>query len=671
MTLKPSANKIVLSACAALGLLVACADPPRPADAGAEADARPERVAAANPQAVITGERLPAEYDDSAIAYGAPDGAKVTIVEYVDFECKYCKKLSDTIDHIAAQHPDEIRVVFKQFPLPGHSRAMAAGAAALAAEAQGKGKAYRARLFKYRTRLSDAELDAYAEAVGVPDMNKFREDRSSPELRSQLERERSEAARVGVNAPPFAFVNGRAIPSVPSLDELSALIDEELALAERVLEAGADQAELYDHYMRYARASWVEPSAAAPAPDDQAQTRNPQADEHYAVFVDGSAATGRDDALVTLIAFMDLSSPAPGQGPAQLGATLAAVRERAPDLRVVFRHVVARDAKRQVLARAGLVALSHDKFWPWFEALAQTDTSKPEAAALAAAAAAGLDAAELRAQLDSGPVTAKLARDELTATSLGLDRTPGYFVNGRYLSIDATVEAIVAAVDEERVVAEAFRREHPDAEHPYYEQLSAYPRTVAELVPPPADHFRREVSVEGLPTRGDDGAAEVRIVECVDFDCDACEVAQTTLTKIAPEFGDRIAIYFLNYPLPIHPNAEAAHRAAVAAGNQGKFWEMHDFLFDNRERRLPAELSAVAGELGLDVQRFEKDFAAEKTAKRIASDYETCRALGVRGAPGFLINGRLASGALPAEQLRQVLTEELNGGFEAAGPARR
>lgn len=653
-------NKVVLGF--TLGsLLTACVDPPRSNNDDAESVAATGAAEAIDPQSAITGERVPAEYDETAITHGAREGAKVTIVEYVDFECAFCKKLSDTIDHVAAQHPDDIKVVFKQFPLPGHSRAMPAGAAALAAEAQGKGKQYRARLFKHRTQLTEADLDAHAEAVGIADMDGFRAQRSSAELLGQLERERNEGKRIGVTSPPFAFINGRPISSVPSLEELTTIVDEELALADRVLAAGATRANLYDHYMRYAKAKWVDPSAAAPPPAE-VQTRNPEPGQHYAVYVDDSAALGPADALVTLIAFMDLSSIEL----ADLAATLTAVRERAPDVRVVFRHVVPPQPERQVLARAGLVALEQDKFWPWFEALAKTDASDLQAAAIAAAEAIGIAPDKLRAQIIAGPITAKLARDESAASLLALDRMPGYFVNGRYLSIDAGVEGIMRAIDEERVVARTFRSEHPDAEDPYYEQLSGFPPSVADVQRPPADHFRREVALAGLPVRGDAKQAEVHIVECADFDCDACAVGNTTLSQIKLEFGDRVAIYFRNYPLPIHPNAEAAHRAAVAADNQGKFWEMHDFLFANVDKRQLAEFSLAAAELGLDVERFERDFAAADTAKRVSADYDVCRVLGVRGAPGFLINGRLVSGALPIEQFRQVVDEELAGGFEAA-----
>ncbi|PRQ09770.1 DsbA family protein [Enhygromyxa salina] len=662
-------TKQVVLGFAVCSLLAACVEPPQPSQDDAEAVDAGKAATAADPLAVITGERLPAEYDDTAITHGAPKGAKVTIVEYADFECAYCKKLSDTVDHIAAQHPDDVRVVFKQFPLPGHSRAMPAGAAALAAEAQGKGEAYRARLFKYRSLLSETDLDAHAEAVGMPDMAKFRAQRSSPELLGQLERERDEGGRVGVTSPPYAFINGRPIPTVLSLEEFTTLVDEELALADRVLAAGATQADLYDHYMRYARASWVDPATVAPpaAPDEAPQTRNVEAGQYYAVLVDDSAASGPEDALVTVVAFMDLSSITSKD----LAATLAAVRERAPDVRVVFRHVVPKQAERQVLARAGLVALAADQFWPWFEALAKADAGEPEASALAAAQAIGIDADELRARMIEGPITAKLARDHAAASALALERMPGYFINGRFVGIDASVDALISAIDQERALAQSFRSEHANAEDPYYEQLSAYPYSVADVSPPPADHFRREVALEGLPVRGDRKTANVHILECADFDCDACEVGNQSLGQIELEFGDRVAIYFRNYPLSIHPTAEPAARAVVAAGNQGKFWEMHDFLFANDQRRQLAEFSVAAGELGLDVSRFEKDFAADKTAKQVVADYDACRALGVRGAPGFLINGRLVSGALPVEGFRQVVNEELNGGFEAAQPSRR
>src|SRR5690606_7573679 len=119
------------------------------------------------------------------------------------------------------------------------------------------------------------------------------------------------------------------------------------------------------------------------------------------------------------------------------------------------------------------------------------------------------------------------------------------------------------------------------------------------------------------------------------------------------------------YPLPMHKDAEPAHRAGIAAQNQGKFWEMHDLLFADKSKRTEEDFVAFAGQIGLDVAKFKKDFSDPATAQRVKDDMAECSKMEVRGAPGFLINGRLLSGARPMPDFKKVLDEELNGGFEA------
>ena len=168
---------------------------------------------------------------------------------------------------------------------------------------------------------------------------------------------------------------------------------------------------------------------------------------------------------------------------------------------------------------------------------------------------------------------------------------------------------------------------------------------------------------EGLPVKGAKNG-KITIVECSDFDCPFCKRATSTVDQILKEYGDKVSFYFRQYPLPMHKNAMPAHRAALAAGNQGKFWEMHDKLFANQKARTPDELKGFAKELGLDMDKWQKDFEDPATEQRIKDDMKACSSMGVRGAPGFLINGRLLSGARPYPQFKSVLDEELAGGFE-------
>jgi protein-disulfide isomerase len=115
----------------------------------------------------------------------------------------------------------------------------------------------------------------------------------------------------------------------------------------------------------------------------------------------------------------------------------------------------------------------------------------------------------------------------------------------------------------------------------------------------------------------------------------------------------------MNLPLSIHPNAMGAALAAVAAGEQGKFWEFHDRLFSDQRHLDPETYERYARELGLDVDRFEEDCASPQTRRKVEEDRAEARRLGVYGTPAFFVNGRFLDGAQPFDGFAKVIDAEL------------
>jgi protein-disulfide isomerase len=115
---------------------------------------------------------------------------------------------------------------------------------------------------------------------------------------------------------------------------------------------------------------------------------------------------------------------------------------------------------------------------------------------------------------------------------------------------------------------------------------------------------------------------------------------------------------FKNNPLGFHPNAMPAAKAAEAAGKQGKFWEMHDKLFENQKALSAEGYVTWAGELGLDVEQFKKDMADPALEKKITEQQTQGMTLGARGTPAFFVNGRFLSGAQPVEAFKKLIDEE-------------
>ncbi len=114
-----------------------------------------------------------------------------------------------------------------------------------------------------------------------------------------------------------------------------------------------------------------------------------------------------------------------------------------------------------------------------------------------------------------------------------------------------------------------------------------------------------------------------------------------------------------NLPLAFHQNARPAAMAALAANEQGKFWEFHDKLFTSTQKLAKEDFLRYAQELGLDMTRFQAAIAAEKYKGQVDGDAAEAAAMGVTGTPSFFVNGKFLSGAKPFEEFAKVINAEL------------
>ena len=160
--------------------------------------------------------------------------------------------------------------------------------------------------------------------------------------------------------------------------------------------------------------------------------------------------------------------------------------------------------------------------------------------------------------------------------------------------------------------------------------------------------------------------APVTLEEFGDFQCPSCGTYYPELKKIEAEFGDKLRVIFREYPLlPMHEHALMAAQAAEAAGLQGKFWEMHDKLYENQTTWTPAKdlvpiFVDYAKQIGVDPDRFMKDLNGEQVAQRIFQDGKRVHALGLQGTPTFFINGKEAKGEQwKPDGVRQMIKEAL------------
>ncbi len=167
-----------------------------------------------------------------------------------------------------------------------------------------------------------------------------------------------------------------------------------------------------------------------------------------------------------------------------------------------------------------------------------------------------------------------------------------------------------------------------------------------------------EIEVGNAPVRGSE-SAKVTIVEWADFQCPFCVRVNPALEQITKEYGDEVRFAFKHLPLAMHSKARAAHQAAEAAHRQGKFWEMHDQIFASPKDLSPETYLRYAGEIGMDIEKYNSDFSSSSVRKAIDDDLALARKLGVSGTPSFFINGRFLSGAQPYGSFARVIDEEL------------
>ena len=176
----------------------------------------------------------------------------------------------------------------------------------------------------------------------------------------------------------------------------------------------------------------------------------------------------------------------------------------------------------------------------------------------------------------------------------------------------------------------------------------------------PAFDAADQFGLKGAPLKGAENAI-VTIIEYSEFECPFCARVNPTMKQIfdAPEYAGKIRVIFKHNPLPFHKNAQLAAEASLAAHAQGKFWEMHDKLFENQKALTRPDLEKYATEIGLDLVKF-KDALDKNTYKdAVAKDLAEAGKAGVRGTPHFLINGKAISGAQPFDAFKTVIDAEI------------
>lgn len=158
--------------------------------------------------------------------------------------------------------------------------------------------------------------------------------------------------------------------------------------------------------------------------------------------------------------------------------------------------------------------------------------------------------------------------------------------------------------------------------------------------------------------------APITIVEYSDFECPYCSRGYQTVKQVMAEYGDKVRVVFKHLPLDFHPMAEPAARyfEAIAMQDHAKAEKFHDKVFEgqsNLKTEKEAFLKKVAKDVGANMAKLEKDLKDEKVAKKIQADMEEAQKFGIRGTPGFIVNGVSLRGALPFSEFKDVIEKHM------------
>jgi len=193
----------------------------------------------------------------------------------------------------------------------------------------------------------------------------------------------------------------------------------------------------------------------------------------------------------------------------------------------------------------------------------------------------------------------------------------------------------------------------------YLKTLRTQAKIFIDLAPPSASVDLADTYIKGIK------AAPVVLVEFADYQCPYCQKVHPELDQLRKEFGDKLAIAYKDFPLPMHPYAMKAAEAARCAGLQGKFWEFHDLLFADKKFEVK-DLKEQARAIHLDGERFDSCLDSGQTAGNVERDAEEGRRLGLTGTPSFFVNGHFSSGALSYATLRDMVAQQLNTSLSSA-----
>ena len=399
----------------------------------------------------------------------------------------------------------------------------------------------------------------------------------------------------------------------------------------------------------------------------------------------GVPSTGGAQALVVIEEFSDFQCPFCGKAALE---SVKQVKDKYGDrVSIRFRHFPLRSHKEAVpAAKAAMAAGFQGKFWEMHDLLFEHRKELSTERYVEIARQLGLDTDRLLWDMDDPRLDAYVEADAALAAELGVRGAPTFYINGKQIVGAQPLDAFAQIIDAEIAAGEALLAEGVAADEIYRR------RAMANAVPEAFLTHLVEGKPKALPAKKKSAAgaekkslipaerwqvrvgpgdpaigpanAPLTLVVFSDFQCPYSKKATVFLREVLERFGEDVRVVYKHNPLDFHKDAGPAAEASMAAHAQGRFWEMHDRLYNGQSDLAARALEAHAAAIGLDLGQFKTDMATRRWKGVVDADLDLAAKLGVRGTPNIFINGRLLRGAHELADVEDELLEELSKGVE-------
>ncbi len=593
--------------------------------------------------------------------------APVTLVLFSDFECPFCTRVETTITQLKEKYgPDKLRVVWKSNPLPFHKNARPASVAAETAFRLGGSKAFwkfHDLAFANQKALTPENFEQWAVQAGV-DKAKFKAAYDKQEYAAKVDADMAIGKTAGVTGTPASFINGVFLSGAQPTEKFTAIIDEQLEAAKKLVASGTKPDQVYAKISQ-------ENKAKAPPPKERAEKPAEDDKTVWKVPVGESPAKGPNTALVTIVEWSDFQCPFCSKVVPTLDEIVKTYGDK---VRFVWKHnPLPFHPRAEPAAELTLEARAQKGekgFWAAYDLLWKNQQKLNDEDLFGYAKELGLDVDKVKAAIAEKKYGAEIQADQDLADNLQASGTPHFFINGRRLVGAQPIEKFKTVIDEEIKKAEALLAKGIAAKDLYNEIIKDGKE------PPPPEKKTVDAPQADSPWKGGEKAKVVMQVFS-DFECPFCKRVEATLTEVEKNYGDKIKIVWRHKPLPMHKNAPLASEAAQEVFKQkgsAAFWKYHGLMFEKQgtpDALSRQSLEKYAEEVGgIDMGKFRAALDKGTHKDFVKADSDAADKAGITGTPAAVVNGYFISGAQPYAKFKKIVDLALREAGDKGGDSK-